>query len=94
MKEFENRYIKVRFDIPYIEEIADEYDFFVVGSDQVWQPIWIQPKYFLDFVPREKKSPMLQVFQFQLFPKKSKNFSSKAFQVLIIFPYVKKMQLK
>ncbi len=55
IKEFENRYIKVRFDIPYIEEIADEYDYFVVGSDQVWQPLWIESKYFLEFVPREKR---------------------------------------
>ena len=33
-KEFDERYIKTRFNLPYIEEIADDYDFFVVGSDQ------------------------------------------------------------
>ena len=55
VKEFENRYIRTRFDLPYLEETADEYDFFVVGSDQVWQPAWIAPKYFLDFVPRRKR---------------------------------------
>lgn len=55
MKEFETRYIKVRFDLPYLEEIADDYDFFIVGSDQVWQPQWTAPKFFLNFVPREKR---------------------------------------
>ena len=54
-KDFENLHIKTRFDLPYLEDIADEYDFFVVGSDQVWNPKWY-PKYiFLDFVPNEKK---------------------------------------
>ena len=56
IKEFENRYIKVRFDLPYIEEIADEYDYFVVGSDQVWNPLGKEfSTFLLEFVPREKK---------------------------------------
>lgn len=55
MKEFENRHMKVRFDLPYIEELGDEYDFFIVGSDQIWQPLWIEPKFFLEFVPRKKR---------------------------------------
>lgn len=52
-KDFENLHINTRFDFPYLEEIADEYDFFVVGSDQVWNPKY--GKIFLSFVPREKK---------------------------------------
>lgn len=54
-KDFENLNIRTRFDFPFFEEIADEYDFFVVGSDQVWNP---SSSYFytlLNFVPREKK---------------------------------------
>ena len=59
-KDFDERYIKTRFNIPYIEEIADEYDFFVVGSDQVWNPKCEPVNMpfsikFLNFVPREKK---------------------------------------
>ena len=56
-KDFENLYIKTRFDLQYFEDIVDEYDYFVVGSDQVWNPHWVSPyKYrFLTFVPREKK---------------------------------------
>ncbi len=52
-KDFENLNIRTRFDFPFFEEIADEYDFFVVGSDQVWRPAWVPS--FLEFVPREKK---------------------------------------
>lgn len=57
-KEFENRYIKTRFDIPYLEDIADDYDFFVVGSDQVWNPNFVFgefPGMFLNSIPRNKK---------------------------------------
>ena len=59
-KEFHERYIKTRFNIPYIEEIADDYDFFVVGSDQVWNPLCEPvnmplPIKFLNFVPPAKK---------------------------------------
>ena len=52
-KDFDDRYITTRFDLPYLEDVADEYDFFVVGSDQVWHPGW--RLIFLDFVPPEKK---------------------------------------
>ncbi|MBQ6976184.1 MAG: polysaccharide pyruvyl transferase family protein [Selenomonadaceae bacterium] len=59
-KEFDERYIKTRFNISYIEEVADEYDFFVMGSDQVWNPkvepaLMPFPIKFLSFVPSEKK---------------------------------------
>ncbi|MBQ7475881.1 MAG: polysaccharide pyruvyl transferase family protein [Selenomonadaceae bacterium] len=52
-RDFEFRYIRTRFNIPYIEEIADDYDFFVIGSDQVWNPL--SGIGFLEFVPREKR---------------------------------------
>lgn len=32
-----------------------EYDAYIVGSDQVWNPDWYQMAYFLDFVPQRKK---------------------------------------
>lgn len=54
-KDFENLHIQTRFDLPYIEDIVDEYDFFVVGSDQVWNPNWFTEQLFLGFVPHEKK---------------------------------------
>lgn len=54
-KDFENLYVETRFDFPYLEDIADEYDFFVVGSDQVWNPRWYPSFIFLRFVADEKK---------------------------------------
>ena len=54
-KEFDRRHIKTRFDIPYIEDTADEYDFFVVGSDQVWNPRFASSEFFLEFVPPKKR---------------------------------------
>lgn len=52
-KDFEFRHVKTRFNIPYLEETADDYDFFVIGSDQVWNPY--HNIGFLEFVPREKR---------------------------------------
>ncbi len=54
-KDFENLHIKTRFDFPYLEDIVDEYDFFVVGSDNIWNPNTPSTEYFLNFVPPEKK---------------------------------------
>ena len=54
-KDFENLHIKTRFSFPYMEDIADDYDFFVVGSDNIWNPNKISQEYFLNFVPRKKK---------------------------------------
>ena len=55
LKEFNDINIRTRFDIPYLEDLADEYDFFVVGSDQVWNPEFDVPNRFLDFAPPEKR---------------------------------------
>lgn len=58
-KEFDERYIKTRFNLPYIEEIGDEYDFFVIGSDQVWHPLngsAMPPSLkFFPYFPRKKR---------------------------------------
>lgn len=54
-KDFENLYINTRFDLPHMEEIADEYDFFIVGSDNLWNPNNKSDKNFFNFLPREKK---------------------------------------
>ncbi len=76
MKEFENRYIKVRFDLPYLEDIADDYDFFIVGSDQVWNPYGLgrDPKYFLNFVPREKRISYAASISVPAIPEELKEF--------------------
>lgn len=37
-----------------IHECLGEYDAFITGSDQVWNPEWYCPTLFLDFVPSDK----------------------------------------
>lgn len=58
-KDFDERYIKTRFNLPYIEEIADDYDFFIIGSDQVWHPLngdAMPPTLkFFPYFPRQKR---------------------------------------
>ena len=78
-KEFDERYIKTRFNLPYIEDIADEYDFFVVGSDQVWNPFceFINmplPIKFLEFAPREKKIAYAASIGISEFPNEVKEY--------------------
>ena len=54
-KEFSEANMCTRFNIPGLSDLADEYDFFIVGSDQVWNPEFSVPGRFLDFAPREKR---------------------------------------
>ena len=59
-KEFSQNYIKERhFNSLYeINEISDEFDYVVTGSDQVWNPNFIKNReqyYFLQFVEKEKR---------------------------------------
>ena len=54
-KEFSETKMRTRFDIPDLKDLVDEYDFFVVGSDQVWNPEFFVPSRFLEFAPPEKR---------------------------------------
>lgn len=38
-----------------IQESLSEYDTFITGSDQVWNPKWYDPIYFLDFASGKRK---------------------------------------
>jgi len=41
-----------------LKELNKFFDTFIVGSDQVWRPLWLKeflPKYFFDFVDKDKK---------------------------------------
>lgn len=38
-----------------IATIEQQYDMFITGSDQIWNPNWFMSACFLDFVPKEKK---------------------------------------
>lgn len=38
-----------------IEACVDEFDIFITGSDQVWNPVYYMPAFFLTFVPPAKR---------------------------------------
>lgn len=52
---FNNFMEKIGYDGPYdhlsIKRCLGNYDFFLTGSDQVWNPEWHKGAYYLDFVP-------------------------------------------
>ena len=62
MIDFENRFVEFTEKIPHtevvtvdaIKRLGKEYDAFICGSDQIWNPIGWQPTLFLDFVPSGK----------------------------------------
>lgn len=55
MRDFADRYIDYRRDVD-LSTIDCDYDYCVVGSDQVWNPSWGDFwQFFLDFVPKEKR---------------------------------------
>lgn len=55
IKSFCDRYIPIRYDVDF-DEVATEYDYFVVGSDQVWNPNFAGfEKFFMKFASMEKR---------------------------------------
>ena len=55
IKSFVDRYIPMRYDVDFTR-VADEYDYFVTGSDQVWNPYFADlEKLFIKFAPGEKR---------------------------------------
>ena len=55
IKSFVDRYIPMRYDVDFTR-VADEYDYFVTGSDQVWNPYCADlEKLFIKFAPGGKR---------------------------------------
>ena len=55
IKSFVDRYIPMRYDVDFAKA-ADEYDYFVTGSDQVWNPYFADlEQLFIKFAPMEKR---------------------------------------
>lgn len=44
-----------RYTSNHINELNDEFDIFICGSDQIWNPIGWQPTLFLNFVTNDKR---------------------------------------
>jgi len=56
MRDFADRYISYCHDEQDFAKVADEYDAFVVGSDQVWNPLFApEDEYYLGFAPKRKR---------------------------------------
>ena len=56
IKDWCDRYINLRQAEGKLSQLIDEYDFFVVGSDQVWNPFFSHVENcFLFFAPEEKR---------------------------------------
>lgn len=56
LKDWSDRYIHTRTDVRDLRTIAEEYEYFVVGSDQVWNPYFGDLKNdFLSFAPKNKR---------------------------------------
>lgn len=77
-KNFSNDYI-VKKNISFeenasLKEIANEYKYFIVGSDQVWNPFLIEDikVYFLAFAPSEKRIAYAASFGISNIPKEFK----------------------
>lgn len=41
IKKFSDRYLNIAYDYCIKDDLNDRYDFFIVGSDQVWNPHWV-----------------------------------------------------
>ena len=55
-KKFNDRYINSAFDYKIKKDLNDRYDYFIVGSDQVWNPHYVNLKNeFLQFADRNKR---------------------------------------
>ena len=55
IKSFCDRYIPIRYDVDFTR-VADEYDYFVTGSDQFWNPYFADlEKLFIKFAPGGKR---------------------------------------
>lgn len=59
LRDWADRYIHFRKGVENLSSVADEYDYFVTGSDQVWNPYFGDPAYlranFLTFAAKEKR---------------------------------------
>lgn len=76
-KTFSNKYInetKRKINNSALASIANDYDYFVVGSDQVWNPSYIKKNstFFLTFAPKEKRIAYAPSFGTEIIPENIK----------------------
>lgn len=58
-RRFDKKYLKPTYSLLKGKDISEDYDYFIVGSDQVWNPIWFnelkKEAYLLTFAKPEQK---------------------------------------
>lgn len=81
-KSFDEKYFDMSYDLVKNKLKTDDFDYFVVGSDQVWNPNWyrgIQAQAFLlTFVKREQKVCMAPSFGISELPEEWKSYFKKS----------------
>lgn len=79
IKKFSQKYIDIDF-VNDLSKISNEYDFFITGSDQVWNPnFWFMEELystarFLKFAPREKRIAYAASIAIPSIPKNKEQF--------------------
>lgn len=74
IKKFSDKYISIKYTYRITEDLNNQYDYFVIGSDQVWAPT---PKFykerFLNFASQEKRISYAASFGVNTLPNNKKN---------------------
>ncbi len=89
-RDFENLHVKTRFDFPYFEDIADEYDFLLSARIKFGIRDGIRHISFSSLCRVKRKFLTLPVSPIPQSPTRKKNFFGAAFPILITFPCAKK----
>lgn len=72
-KKFNDQYVNTKYDFSIKYDLAEQYDYFIVGSDQVWNPYFAGNDVdFLTFAPKEKRISYAASFGIPYIPKKEK----------------------
>ena len=71
IKHFSDKFINIIFDYKIKKSLKDSYDYFVVGSDQVWNPYWIDKEAeFIQFADKKKRIAYSASFGIERLPEK------------------------
>ena len=75
IRKFSDKYISIKYDYKLDPELDKQYDFFLVGSDQVWNPYsnYDNNTIFLNFAPPNKRIAYAASFGIEQLPNNKKS---------------------
>lgn len=80
IKKFSDRYLNIKYDYCVKKDLNDRYDYFIVGSDQVWNPQWLNSNdVFLEFASPNKRIAYAASVGVSEIPKGKEAFFKKGF---------------